>query len=222
MKKNILIIGGTSGLGLSLAKKYVDIGHTLFVTGRKKSTAVGMEYLHFPISENSEELRKSITTLTTKLPAIHTLVYCAGSAENGHIDTLSDEHILEMINVGLATPALLVQRLKNNPGKPLKVMLVTSSAHYTPREHEPVYCAVKAGLGMLGASLALDSELGKVVVVAPSGMNTPFWKEGKDVTGYLDSDWVADQIIATSGGMFKYRYVKILREPPRVEIVETR
>ena len=35
MSENILIIGGTSGLGLELAKQYCALGHKVFITGRK-------------------------------------------------------------------------------------------------------------------------------------------------------------------------------------------
>jgi len=129
---------------------------------------------------------------------------------------------LSMVNVGLIAPAMLINRLKNNSSKPLKLILITSSSQYTPREFEPMYTSVKGGLGMLGASLAQDPELGKIVVVAPSGMKTPFWEDDRDVSKYLDPKGVAEEIVKLSAGEFKYRYAKILRDPPKVEILETK
>ncbi len=145
----------------------------------------------------------------------------AGYYQEGTVDELTDNDIASMTNVGITAPAMLIRRLKTNPGAPLKVMLITSSSQYTPREREPLYAATKAGLGMLGACLGLDSELGKVLVIAPSGMKTPFWDETKDTTGYLEPKWVAEKIIELSSGPFKYKYAKILRGPERVEVVET-
>ena len=222
MLKNILIVGGTSGLGLKLAEMYAILGHTVFVTGRKNPQQSNLNFVPFSIDENSGKLIEEIDQLITKLPKINTLIYTAGFYQGGRIDTLNDKQILEMINIGLTAPALLIHRLKNNPGKPLKVMLVTSSSQYTPREQEPIYSAVKAGLGMLGSSLALDPEIGKVLVVAPSGMKTQFWNMERDVSAYLDPKWVAEQIIELSSGPFKYKYAKILRYPRKVEIIETR
>jgi len=126
-----------------------------------------------------------------------------------------------MVNVGLLAPMMMVQRLKRRSSFPLKVMLVTSSSQYTPREREPAYCSVKAGLGMLGACLVRDRGLGKVLVAAPSGMRTPFWDgTDEDTETMLDPKWVADQIVELSGGAFKYKSAKILRNPARVEVVE--
>lgn len=222
MLKNILIIGGTSGLGLELARIYSLQGHTVFVTGRKNPNIPNLQFFNLPITQDSDDLIKQINNLLLKIKRINTLIYAAGFYQEGRIDTLDDKQILEIINVNLTAPALLIQRLKNNPGKPLKIMIITSSSQYTPRELEPVYTAVKSGLGMLGASLSLDKEIGKVVVVAPSGMKTPFWDKNKDTSGYLEPKWVADKIIDLSSGKFKYRFAKILRSPERVEIVETR
>jgi NAD(P)-dependent dehydrogenase (short-subunit alcohol dehydrogenase family) len=222
MLKNILIVGGTSGLGLEMAKIYKGLGHTVFITGRKNPNIRNLHFFYLPITQNADDLIKWINGTLAQIEKINTLIYAAGYYQEGQIDKLNDNQILEMINVGLTAPALLIQRLKNNPGKPLKVIIVTSSSQYTPRELEPIYTTVKSGLGMLGASLSLDPSIGKVLVIAPSGMQTPFWNHNKDTSEYLDPKWVAEQIVELSSGPFKYRYAKILRSPQRVEIVETR
>lgn len=222
MLKNILIVGGTSGLGLELAKLYSALGHTIYITGRKDPKIPNLQFLHFSISHDTNDVVSQIDNLVSKLDKINTLIYVAGFYQKGQIDKLNDEQILGMVNIGLTAPALLIQRLKNNPAKPLKIMIITSSSQYTPRELEPMYTATKAGLGMLGASLSLDSEIGKVLVVAPSGMKTPFWDKECDTSEYLDPKWVAERIIELSSGPFKYRFAKIIRNPQRVEIIETR
>lgn len=74
---------------------------------------------------------------------------------------------------------------------------------------------------MLGASLIREHEIGKVLVVAPSGIRTVFC-EGteEDTEMMLEADWVEEQITELSSGAFKYKHVKILRNPARVGIVE--
>lgn len=219
MKKNILIVGGSSGVGLEIATRYIPDGHNVCITGRKNPNLNGATFIEFNIDSNTSLLGKRIDDVIVKFPEINTLVYSVGFYQEGHIDKLSDEEIILMTNVGLIAPMLFVQRLKNNNELPLKVILVTSSSEYTPRETEPVYCATKAGLGMFGSSLVLDQEIGKVLVVAPSGIATPFWKgTNKDTSKMLNSGWVADEIIRLSGGEFKYKYAKILKNPPRTEV----
>lgn len=221
--KNILIVGGSSGLGLELAKQYSELGHHVFITGRKDPKVKNIKFYNFDISSDSQKLISNVEKLILQVPSINTLIYAAGFYQDGTIDKISDTQILEMVNIGLTAPALLIQRLKNNPFKPLKIMLITSSSQYTPREKEPLYTMVKAGLGMLGNSLSLDPEIGKVLVAAPSGMQTPFWVgTDKDTSEMLDPKWVAQQIIELSSGLFKYKYAKILKGPSRVETVEQR
>lgn len=160
--------------------------------------------------------------LLADIGLVDVLIYAAGYYQEGLIDTLSDDAILTMIHVGLTAPALLVQRLKKQLNNPVDLLFVTSSSQYTPRKLEPVYTAVKSGLGMLGASLALDPAIGKVLVLAPSGMSTPFWDSSKDTRDYLDAEWVAQQTMALFDASFDYRYAHVLRSPARIEIVDER
>ncbi|EEA91819.1 SDR family oxidoreductase [Pseudovibrio sp. JE062] len=221
MKKNILIIGGTSGVGLELAMHYATEGHTVCVTGRKQPNLEGVTFQNLAMNHDPVQLGQDIDRVLDSFEPVHTLVYAAGFLQRGHIDELEDDDLSAMVNVGLLAPMLLIQRLKKRSDFPLKIMLVTSSSQYTPREMEPAYCATKSGLGMLGASLVRDRSLGKVLVAAPSGIRTSFWDNtNEDTTTMLDPKWVADQIVECSSGRFKYKYAKLLRNPARVEIVE--
>lgn len=220
MLKDILIVGGTSGLGLALATRYAELGHRVTVAGRTNPNHPALIFVPFDVGSDTSALRATIDALVNALPCVNTLIYAAGYYQDGRINELSEDDIIAQTHLSITAPAMLIHKLKTNPGAPIKVMLITSSSQYTPREREPMYAATKAGLGMLGACLALDQELGKVLVIAPSGMRTPFWNSTKDVSEYLDPDWVAQQIIDVSGGPFKYKFVKILRSPARVEVVE--
>ncbi|MDA5555504.1 SDR family NAD(P)-dependent oxidoreductase [Shimia sp. MMG029] len=221
MKKNILIVGGSSGVGQKLARHYVTDGHTVCITGRKNPNLEGARFQPLAITENTSDLIREIDQLAEDFPIVNTLIYAAGYLQRGHIDDLGDGDLQTMVNVGLLAPMMLVQRLKRSTSNPLKIMLITSSSQYTPREFEPAYCATKSGLGMLGAALVRDGEIGKVLVVAPSRINTPFWVGTDENTEtMLDPEWVADQIIALSSGAFKYKYAKLFRNPARSEIVE--
>ncbi len=222
MGKTILIVGGSSGVGLELARHYVAEGHNVCITGRRDPALAGARFFSLPIGASAEALASGIDDLVAGFPGVQTLVYAAGFLQRGTIDTLDDEALLTMTNVGLTAPMMLASRLKTRAPTPLKLMLITSSSQYTPRAQEPAYTATKAALGMLGASLARDSEIGKVLVAAPSGIRTAFWNgTDEDTTTMLDPIWLSEQIVALSGGAFKYRYAKILRNPARVEIVET-
>lgn len=221
MKKKILIVGSSYGVGENLAKHYVADGHTVCITGRRNPNLAGARFHPLAMTENANDLVEDIDRIVEDFPAVNTLIYAARYLRRGHIDDLGDSDLQTMVNVGLLAPMMLAQRLKRSTANPLKIMLMTSSSQYTPREFEPAYCATKSGLGMLGASLVRDGQIGKVLVVAPSRINTPFWVgTDEDTETMLDPEWVADQIVALSSGAFKYKYAKLLRNPARSEIVE--
>lgn len=220
MKKNILIIGGTSGVGLKLAKHYRNEGHTVCITGRKNPNAKGVMFSSFDIGHDNAKLAGDCNRLLDEFPNVNTLVFAAGFLQRDTIENLSDDALAQTTNVGLLAPMMLISRLKKHSSNPLKIMFITSSSQYTPRELEPAYCASKAAMGMLGASLARDQEIGKVLVVAPSGMRTPFWADtNEDTSEMLDPTWVCAKIVELSSGTFKYKYAKLLRSPARVDIV---
>ena len=52
------------------------------------------------------------------------------------------------------------------------------------------------GTAGVGFALARDRDIGKVLVVAPSGINTKFWEgTSEDTSTMLDVGWVAEQIV---------------------------
>lgn len=219
--RRCLIVGGTKGLGFSLADRLARDGNEVIVTGREDPK---QEHLRFYPLDLSNQPSEAITQMVTDLPHIDLLVYAAGFYQEGRVTDLAIPQIDEMLNVGAAGAVYLTRELLLRQGELEGFIGVTSTSQWTPREFEPVYTLVKAGLGAYANSLALDPRVQKTLVVGPAGMKTHFW-EGteKDTSGMLNPDWVAEQILALfNAGNFCYKFARILREPPRVEIVETR
>ena len=91
MLKHILIIGGSSGLGLELAERYVALGHTVAVTGRKDPVKPQIKFINFSIDSNGSDLPKKIDSVVSQFPEVNTLVYAAGYYQEGHLDKITDE-----------------------------------------------------------------------------------------------------------------------------------
>lgn len=219
--QTVLIIGGSSGLGLELGLLLSSSNHVI-VTGRQDPKNKQVEFRSLDLS-SKEEVTKNIDEFINKIPQVDLFIYAAGFYQEGKISDLSDKNIREMINVGLVAPAILIQRIlkkqKTLPG----IMAITSTSQWTPRRLEPIYTAVKAGLGMLANSLSLDENIGKVLVIGPAGMNTSFWRKSpRDMSVMLNPKWVAKQTIKLYTNDFEYKFAHILREPPRVEVIENR
>lgn len=187
--RKILIVGGTSGLGLEIAKQLSEKGHDVTVTGR--------DINHVP---------KGLTAIRVDLtedyrlpnPGFQDVIYAAGFSQIGHITDLSKTGIEEMMEVGQTGYIKLLHRLLVGQGKIDRVAYISSTSGYIPRELEPVYSAAKAGAVMFSKAFAKDEKhVNKVLVFAPSGMRTSFWRDSpeKNIEGFMDPTIVANVII---------------------------
>ena len=221
---NCLIIGGTSGLGLSLAHT-LKATYSVYVTGRRDFAQDGITFLPLDLSA-SEGLPARVKKVVDTLPSVDLLIYAAGFFQDGTVTELSEEQIIAMLNVGLNAAVYAVRDVLQKQNALPEFVAITSTSQWTPRLKEPVYTAVKAGLGAFANSVSLDPRVKKTLVAGPAGMATNFW-EGTDQTVHdtkkmLDPDWVAEAINEVREGQYAYKFVRILREPARVEEVETR
>lgn len=222
--KKVIVVGGTSGLGLEVGKLFFEKGAMVYATGQsQKNLPAGLHFLPFRVTEHPARLSEDLDEIVADLPPMDIFVHAAGFFEKGHLDDLSDAHMAKVLNVGILAPAMLLRRLLLKQKTLSGFIAMTSTSQWIPRELEPTYTASKAGLAMLAQSAALDKRINKTLVAGPAGMDTPFWRgTGRDVTGLLAPEFVAEQVIKLWEDSYAYRLARILRDPPRIEILETR
>lgn len=221
--RRILIIGGTSGLGLSLARRFLDGGDSVTITGRHDPNEPGIDFLPLDIGPSTEALRGSLHRLLEAVGTIDMCIYAAGFSQIGGIQELSDDDIITMNNVGLVAPALLIEKiLKSQQALPVFIA-ITSTSQWIPREKEPMYAGVKAGLAHFVHSVATGKKIKKTLVVGPAGMDTKMQRERESVPNgtLLDPDRVARAIMEQLEDVYTYRLVRILRDPERIEILDS-
>lgn len=228
---NVLIVGGTSGLGLELAKLYQKSGMNVYITGRNNPyhhdnpPEDGLQFVYLDLS-SSDGLPSRIQAVVAVMPHIDVFVYAAGFYQENPLVKLTDDQIYEMYNVGLIAPTFLLRDILCKQDVLEDCILVTSTSQRTPRYEEPVYTATKAGLAMLGYSLVdpkhSDRQIQHMLIPAPAAMATSFWDgQGRDLSIMLNPEWVAQQIVDYADKGMRYCALKILRDPPRVEVVES-
>ena len=235
-----LVVGGTSGLGLELAKALRASGDGVEVLGRFASRTVitpgsldapemagaldmlGLGFVEFDLT--APALPGRVVDLVGRLSEISTLVYAAGYRQDGRVTDLGEGQIENMLDVCGRGLIYFVRAILERQGGLAELITVTSTSQWTPHREEPVYCFAKAGAAHFSNAMAEDGRVGKVLVVGPSGMRTPFWAKSArdDFDSMLDPVWVAGQMMELREGEYRYRFAKILRGPARVEVVETR
>ncbi len=185
--RTVLITGGTSGIGLELARQLLARGNTVLVTGRDQNrldaAAQALPGLHSFKSDVSDP--EAIATLhdavLSRFPALDTLVNNAGIMRNLKLnEERSLDDVTREIEINLNGPIRMVQQLlphlRTRPDA--LIVNVSSGLAFIPFPAAPVYCAAKAGIHSFTQSLRIQLRGTRVSVVelAPPGVETPLFR----------------------------------------------
>ena len=219
-----LIIGGSRGIGWELGLLYAKDGDKVAVTGRKAPNKPNDKMFFKELDLSTSDYADKIKTLIDDASPIDRLVYAAGYYQEGTVTDLSETEIQDMVQVCGTGFIYAARAILLKQGKLPECIVITSSSQWVARELEPVYNFAKAGLGHFAESLSMDKRVGKLLVAGPAGTKTDFWasNKDKDVSTYNDPDWVAKQMHDCMAGNFRYKFIKILRNPAEVEISAAR
>ena len=187
--RTILITGGTSGMGLELAKRLLerDRRNTVIVTGRSdeklESATRALPGVHAFKSDVGDpaaiaSLRDDVIA---RFPALDTLINNAGIMRVQKFNQDQEmEDITREIEVCFAGPVRMIQQfmphLKTRKGALL--VNVSSGAALIPFPISPVYSAAKAALHSFTESLRVQMRFTGVTVVEliPPGVETPLFR----------------------------------------------
>lgn len=227
--KNILVAGGSSGIGLSLVKLLSRRGAAVYTVSRSASNEwpVGTNHLALDVLED-------VAAISAWLPEqLHGLVYSVGSINLKPFNRLSEHDFLNdyKINV-LGAVKILQQSLKQlKSAKGASVVLVSSVAAGAGMGFHASIASAKGAVE--GLALSLASEFAphqiRVNVISPSLtdtplaqslLNTPEKREAsakrhplnkfgapEDISNamaFLLSDasaWITGQVIGVDGGL---------------------
>ena len=186
-QKTVLITGGTSGIGLELARQLLGRGNTVVVTGRDqgKLDAARTAIPGLQVSRSDASDPEAIATLhadvLARFPALDTLVNNAGIMRNLKLaESRSLQDVTREIASNLSGPVQMVQQflphLLTQPGA--LIVNVSSGLAFLPFPAAPIYCAAKAALHAFTQSLRVQLQGTGVTVVelAPPGTETPLFR----------------------------------------------
>jgi uncharacterized oxidoreductase len=185
--RTILITGGTSGIGLELARQLIGLGNKVIVTGRDldrlavaQQAVPGLHVFQSDVSDPTsvESLYK---TVSGQFPALNTLINNAGAMRNIKLDQqhqLSD--LTAEVDGNLKGPMWMVQAflpLLLNQKNSL-IVNVSSGLAFIPFPAAPIYSASKAALHAYTQCLRaqLTDTCVSVVELAPPGTETPLFR----------------------------------------------
>lgn len=215
--QNVLVIGGTSGLGFKLATA-LESTNRVIVTGRTDPQRKRLEFCFLELGK-AETLSENLDIFTAELPNIDLMIYAAGSYDQGLLAEMNDKRIMKMHTIYLLAPTLFLVRMLKKRKHPFGLIAISSISQWRPKKTETVYCSLKAGFGMLAHCLSLDPGIVKVLVIAPAriGENDEDGAREGDY-GKLDPSWITEIIFTEYSGSFRYKHINITRDPAHIEI----
>jgi NAD(P)-dependent dehydrogenase (short-subunit alcohol dehydrogenase family) len=180
--KKVVIIGGTSGMGLATAKMLLDGGASVLVTGRSKEGLESAQKELGPEAIVVSSDARSLTDLDTlaarskaEFDTIDLLFVNAGFSIPTPLERVTEAIYDEMFNLNAKGPFFAVQKFAPIIDRGGSVVLTTSIANAKGMPGQATYGAAKAALRSFARTLAADLvplEI-RVNAVTPGPIDTP-------------------------------------------------
>lgn len=191
--KRILVTGGSSGIGLAMARVLVAKGAKVTVSGRRRdiiASAVAelnsVGGVAWGIAADVGTVEGRATTLEEAIGALgglDILVNNAGGVRAGRLESISEVEIEAMVAVDLLAPILLTRAALPalRASGDAAVVNIASGIALVGAPFYSTYTAVKAGLAGFGEALRreLKGEGIHVLTAYPSGTDTPMMKSNR-------------------------------------------
>jgi uncharacterized oxidoreductase len=172
--RTILITGGSAGIGLAFALKFLELGNQVIVTGRRQSVLdelrANYPKLHTIQSDvaDSAQIAALARRVTAEFPKLDVLMNNAGIMLHKNLKVPAadlDRLTTEMdINLGgvIRTTSAFIDILTVNKGT---LINVSSGLAFVPLSSAPIYCATKAAVHSYTQSLRFQLEESGVEVI---------------------------------------------------------
>ena len=214
--KKVVIIGGTSGIGLSTARMLADGGARVLVTGRSQA---GLDAAQKELGEGAIAMSSDVGSLTdiealasrikAEFDTIDLLFVNAGANIFAPFEHTTAEMYDQAFNVNAKGPFFAVQKLAPLISRGGSVVFTTAISNAKGMPMLAAAGATKAALRSFARTFAaeLAPQGIRVNAVSPGPINTPTWD-----TAFPDKD-MATQII---GQMSEANPMKRLGTPEEV------
>jgi uncharacterized oxidoreductase len=210
--RTILITGGSAGIGLAFALKFLELGNTVIVTGRRQAVLDEVKAMYPKLHTiqcdvaDPAQIAALATRVKAEFPKLDVLMNNAGimlhknlKAPAADLDGLMTE---VNINVGgvIRMTSAFIDILTANKGT---VINVSSALAFVPLPSAPIYCATKAAVHSYTQSLRFQlEETGvEVIDVMPPGVKTDLAADLAEEGGV--ALMTTDELIKKSFAAFK-------------------
>ena len=186
---NIWVVGASSGIGLAVAQKYADQGHSVWISARSESTLSDVcedsdNLLPLAVDVTDDASLQSATAhIQSVSGSLDKVIINAGTCEyndsyeieRDKIRRVFETNFFGALNVVNACLPLLRQSVKTNKVKHPQLVFVSSSVTYQALPRAGAYGSSKAALRYFAETLRADlvHEGIDIRIVSPGFVKTP-------------------------------------------------
>ncbi|RZL02578.1 MAG: SDR family oxidoreductase [Pedobacter sp.] len=181
--KNVVITGGTTGIGLATAKAFINAGANVWITGRnasnlqKATEEIGSSKLFTVVSDTSKLadisiLEKAVADSGNKLDV---LFLNAGIAKFEGIEQVTEENFDAQFNTNVKGHFFTMQKLLPHLLNGAAVVFTSSTVATAANSGASIYSATKGALNKI-AQIAANELAGRKIrvnIVSPGPILTP-------------------------------------------------
>jgi NAD(P)-dependent dehydrogenase (short-subunit alcohol dehydrogenase family) len=183
LKNKIAVIsGGTTGIGLETARRFVAEGAHVFIFGRRRAQLdeaaelIGRNITAIQAdAAKLDDLDRVAAAVREEKGVVDIIVSNAALVEHATIDTLTPEHFDKTFNLNARGPVFLVQKLLPLMRREGSIILVSSAMHVMGIPGHSSYAATKAALRSYARTWAAEfKDRGiRVNTLSPGVTDTP-------------------------------------------------
>ena len=194
--KVALITGGSSGIGLAIAERFLKEGAKVMIAGRSKERcdntiiqleAIASDAVDAVVADvsNWDAVQKMVEATVERFGKIDILVNNAGIYLDKRLEETTEEEWDLVININLKGVFLCSKAVYphfKNQGSG-NIVNISSESGVTGNPDEAAYCASKGGVTNLTRAMALDyaQENIRVNAICPAVIHTPMLQREIDV-----------------------------------------
>ena len=191
--KNILITGGTSGIGLATAQLLQAEGARVIVTGRNPETLAAAQATLGPTaavlksdSGSLEDAQNLGNLIKSHAPKLDGAFLNAGIAQFGPIEAMTPKDYDGMFNINVRGLFFQIQALLGLLADPSSLVFTASVVAQLGLPGASIYSATKAAVVSLGKSLAVElAPRGiRVNTISPGPIKTPIFGKSDIPAGF--------------------------------------